>query len=158
MLWAIRDKVDIEVKYQSMRRPNASVRWVAPHAFAYDGHRWHARAWCHETGAFRDFVLTRILTVGATRKSDIDPLLDVDWIESEVVVIEPRSGMTQAQRDSVITDFGMMNASLNITLRRALVHYFIRLLQVDGPNAVNQPIVWANRDQLEHLLNANTLY
>src|SRR5579864_4085673 len=48
VLWAIRDRQDIEVSYQSMRRPEPIRRWISPHAIASDGFRWHTRAWCHK--------------------------------------------------------------------------------------------------------------
>lgn len=158
ILWSIRDRAEIEVTYQSMRRPLATKRWVAPHSLAFDGARWHARAWCHDANAFRDFVLTRIQGIHARRKSDIDPLADSDWHTQVVVIIEPRSDLTLAQRDSVITDYGMQNGKLFRTLRRALVQYFVRHLRIDGPEPTGQPIVWANRDELKDLVDLRRLY
>ena len=158
VLWAIRDRAEIEVTYQSMRRPSASRRWIAPHSLAFDGARWHARAWCHDTQAFRDFVLTRIQGIHARRKSNIDPLTDTDWHSHVVVIIEPRSDLTLAQRDSVVTDYGMQNGKLFKTIRRALVQYFVRHLQIDGPEATGQPIVWANRDEFTDLVDSQRLY
>ena len=36
----------IEVKYQSLSNPEPRWRWIAPHAVAFDGFRWHTRAFC----------------------------------------------------------------------------------------------------------------
>ncbi len=158
VLWAIRDRAEIEVTYQSMRRPSATKRWIVPHSLAFDGARWHARAWCHDAEAFRDFVLTRIQGIHASRKSDIDPLQDTEWHTQVVVIIEPMAGLTLAQRDSVITDYGMQHGKLFKTIRRALVQYFVRHLQIDGPETTGQPIVWANRDELKDLVDSQRLY
>lgn len=158
ILWAIRERSEVEVTYQSMRRPLPSKRWIAPHALAFDGARWHARAWCHDRGGFRDFVLTRIQGIHSRRASDIDPFKDSDWHEFAVIVIEPRSDLTVDQRDSVITDFGMENGKLRKTIRRALVQYFVRHLHIDGPRAAGQPIVWANREEYKDLLDPDRLY
>ena len=38
---AIRRSEAIEVKYQSLSRPEPSWRWIAPHAIGFDGFRWH---------------------------------------------------------------------------------------------------------------------
>ena len=38
-------------------------RWITPHAFNFDGYRWHARCFCHQSKSFRDFLLSRIKDV-----------------------------------------------------------------------------------------------
>ncbi len=158
VLQAIRDRADLEVTYQSMRRPSPTKRWIAPHALASDGARWHTRAWCHERNGFRDFVLPRIQLVHGRRPSEIDPLTDSDWHTFEIVEIEPRPDLTVSQRDSVITDYEMENGKLFKTIRRALVQYFVRHLHIDGPEASGQPIVWSNREALKDLVDSNRLY
>jgi predicted DNA-binding transcriptional regulator YafY len=39
---------------------------LTPHAFGYDGFRWHTRAFCHTDRKFKDFLLPRILESRAT--------------------------------------------------------------------------------------------
>lgn len=41
--------------YQSMNRdrPDPAWRRISPHAFGFDGLRWHVRAWCHEQSGAR---------------------------------------------------------------------------------------------------------
>jgi predicted DNA-binding transcriptional regulator YafY len=158
ILCAIRDHSEIEVTYQSMRRPSATRRWIAPHSLAFDGARWHARAWCHDSGMFRDFVLTRMQEIHTCRASDIDGSKDIDWHTYELVVIEPRPDLTPGQRDSVIRDFGMENGRLCNTVRRALVQYFVRHLQIEGPGMSGQPVVWANRQDLKDLVDSERVY
>jgi hypothetical protein len=158
ILSAIRERADVEVTYQSMRRPSATRRWLAPHSLAFDGARWHARAWCHESKVFRDFVLTRIQAVHSRRQSEVDASKDSDWNSYAVVEIEPRADLTVGQRDSVITDYGMQNGKLHKTIRRALVQYFVRHLHIDDAHASAEPIVWANRDELKDLVDPARLY
>ena len=71
ILGAIRTKQAVAVEYQSL----TSSRWrdIAPHALAFDGHRWHARAWCCEREEFRDFVLTRIKRLGKHKEARFNP-------------------------------------------------------------------------------------
>lgn len=38
-------------------------RWIALHTIAFDGFRWHARAFCLIGACFKDFALSRILDV-----------------------------------------------------------------------------------------------
>jgi len=44
LLDAIRRRQEIEIIYQSMSRPEPDRPWIAPHALAFDGFRWHVRA------------------------------------------------------------------------------------------------------------------
>ncbi len=148
LLWAVRDGAEIEITYQSMRSPAPTRQWVAPHAFAFDGARWHMRAWCYGTLRFRDFVLNRIQEIHGSRPSTVDPSDDVDWHSFVVVEIEPSPSLTISQRDSVIADFGMLNGRLSKTVRKALLSYFVRHLRIDDSKST-QPIVWANRERFE---------
>ena len=146
MLWAMRDRLELDVTYQSMRSPNPTRQWIAPHSLAYDGTRWHARAWCHGSSRFRDFVLTRCQQVHGQRPAPEELRPDEEWNTFAVIEIEPSPELTTSQRDSVITDFGMVNGKLSKSIRRALVPYFVRHLRIDGTD-LSQPIVWTNRDQ-----------
>jgi len=150
ILWAIRDGTEIEVTYQSMRTPDPTRQWIAPHSLAFDGSRWHARAWCHGSSRFRDFVLTRFQQIHGRRISTTNPQDDTDWQTFVVIEIEPNPNLTPSQRDSVIADFGMQDGRLSKTIRRSLVSYFVRHLRIEIPQE-SQPIVWANRTQFEDL-------
>jgi len=146
LLWAIRDGTEIEVTYQSMRSPAPTRQWIAPHSLAFDGSRWHVRAWCHRSSQFRDFVLTRLQRIHSSRAGTVNPQDDADWQTFFVVEIQPNPALTLSQRDCVVTDFGMQNGRLFKTIRRALVSYFVRHLRIDETEQT-QPIIWANRAQ-----------
>lgn len=150
LLWAIRDGTEIEITYQPMRSPDPTREWIAPHSLAFDGTRWHARAWCHRSSQFRDFVLTRFQTIHGQRTGSVNAHDDVEWQTYFVVEIEPNPNLTISQRETVIDDFGMVDGRLSKTIRRALVPYFVRHLRINEPQEA-QPIVWANRRQFEEL-------
>jgi WYL domain len=148
ILWAIRDHTEIDITYQSMRSLGPTRQWIAPHSLAFDGMRWHARAWCHRSSRFRDFVLTRFQEVHSCRSSTVNPQDDVEWQTFFVIEMEPGPNLTVSQKKSVIDDFGMVDGKLSKTIRRALVGYFVRHLRIDETYKI-QPIVWANRGQFE---------
>jgi hypothetical protein len=155
IIWAIRDGQDTEFEYQSMRRPAATRRWIAPHAIAFDGTRWHIRAWCYENLDFRDFVFNRIQKIFASRKSEVDSKSDARWHSYVTVILRPRNGLTEHQRRAVEVDFGMKNGMLHVSMREALVFYFVRQVQLDreGETPVRgQPIEWVNEEELRPLL------
>ena len=95
ILWAIKDNDELMVSYQSMRRTRPTTRWIAPHAISFDGHRWHVRAWCQENKEFRDFVISRIQRVYASRKTTISAEADSWWNTYIDVVVKPRKGTDQ---------------------------------------------------------------
>ena len=64
---AIRRHEAIHILYQSMSAPDPEWRWIAPHALAFDGFRWHARSYCEKSEDFRDFVISRIIEARQTR-------------------------------------------------------------------------------------------
>jgi hypothetical protein len=156
VMWAIRDHHDIEVSYQSMRRPDATRRWISPHAIGFDGSRWHARAWCHENQFFKDFVFARVQQLYDVRESEIDSRQDLRWHSFVTVILRACSSLSSAQRAAIETEFGMQNGMLHLRMREALVAYFVRQLRLDQQLKA-QTLEWVNARELEHLLlEANT--
>lgn len=157
LLWAIRDGEELRVSYQSMRRPSPTLRWIAPHALASDGQRWHVRAWCHENCAFRDFVISRIQRVQGRRKTSASGADDESWHTRVDIVIAPRAGLTEAQRRAIEVDFGMSRGRLKLFCRKALAFYLLRQLQLERPpdqSPAAQPLELVNRAALSDVIAA----
>lgn len=157
VLWAIRDREEIQITYQSMRRPAASAIWIAPHALGSDGLRWHVRAWSHADGEFRDIVLSRIQSISSVRKTEINPDADTLWSGYIDVVIRPRDGLTADQRRAVKVDYGMQKGRLVINCRKALVFYVLRQLHLDRPgtaSVLEQPLEYEATPELQGLMAA----
>jgi hypothetical protein len=157
LLWAIRDGEDIHLQYQSMRRPAATARWIAPHALASDGLRWHMRAWCYENMEFRDFVISRVQCILGTRPSIADSTKDELWHTRIDIVIRPRSGLSNGQRSAIEMDYGMTAGRLVLNCRKSLAFYAIRQLQLDrSPDATiaEQPLELENRADLSAIIEA----
>ena len=155
LLWAIRDDDELMVSYQSMRRPTPTTRWISPHSLAYDGQRWHVRAWCQENEDFRDFVISRIQRIDASRKSTVSAEADSWWNTYIDIVIKPREGLTNDQRRAIETDFGMSRGRLKLSCRKALAFYLLRQMQLDRPpdlSPVAQPLELINRDELTDVI------
>lgn len=153
VLEAIHNRQAIDVEYQSLSSPAPRWRWIAPHALAFDGFRWHARAYCFTAGCFKDFLLARILGIRNSRPSDIDPARDADWHTLVTFEIGPHPGLSDAQKKVIALDYGMRNGKARITVRNALLYYTLRRLGLDtAPSARNpaeQQIVLLNREVLD---------
>lgn len=99
---AIRRAEAIEVKYQSLSRPDPVWRWIAPHAIAFDGFRWHARAFCLTDEAFKDFLLSRILDIRGSRESGVLAENDHDWNTVVTLEIGPHPALTKKGASPVV--------------------------------------------------------
>ncbi len=152
---AIRVNAALEVNYQSLSRPLPYLRTITPHALAHDGQRWHVRAYCHTHHEFRDFVISRILSIEGTKPDLARGANDCKWHRMVRLVLAPHPDLTEAQRRAIELDFGMTNGTCELQCRQAFLIYVLRQLrlnrQQDLPAEVQQ-IVLQNRAEVEHLL------
>lgn len=160
VLDAVRSGSSIETYYQSMNseRPEPIWRRITPHAFGYDGFRWHARAYCHLDHRFKDFLLPRILEV---RRKDTPGLTgDADWHWNNYfdIVIGPHPDLTESQKHVVGKDYGFDNGQGVLSVRHAMLFYVLKRLGLLGDatklSARTQHIVALNRKEVESALVA----
>ncbi len=147
---AIRRREAVEVRYQSMSSPDPEWRWIAPHALAFDGFRWHARSFCEKSGEYRDFVISRIIETRQSRSTQMQTAADADWDEIVQLEIGPHPALSQNQKRVIELDYGMQNGRVAIAVRRALLYYALKRLGLDTDPAARKP-----QDQQIILLNTN---
>ena len=135
---AIRRFEAIEVKYQSLSSPEPRWRWIAPHAIAFDGFRWHTRAFCLNDKVFKDFLLSRIISTRSVEASEITEEADEDWQEHVTLEIGPHPELSESQKKVIALDYGMRGGKVEIQVRRALLYYALKRLGVDN-NASGRP-------------------
>jgi len=147
---AIRRSEAIEIRYQSLSRPEPRWRWIAPHAIEFDGFRWHTRAFCLTDRSFKDFLLSRIIETRGTKPSEIGADGDADWNEQVVLEIGPHPDLSDTQQKVIALDYGMRGGKAKIKVRRALLYYTLKRLGLDTDPAARKPqdqqIVLLNRD------------
>lgn len=158
-LEAVRERKALEIRYQSLseKRPGPTWRWISPHAFAFDGHRWHVRAFCHIDREFKDFLLPRFLKTRGMAEAEAKPGDDTAWNEFANVLLMPHPQLNDDQKKVVAQDYGMKSERLNIPVRLALLYYFLRRLNLDFEEekrpAREQHVVLANPDDVRTALN-----
>lgn len=147
---AIRRAEAIEVNYQSLSNPDPRWRWIAPHAIAFDGFRWHARAFCMTDDCFKDFLLSRMLEVRGTAEAATSAAGDDDWHSEVTLEVGPHPDLSETQAKVIALDYGMQDGKAEIKVRRALLYYTLKRLGLDtDPSARNpqdQQIVLLNRE------------
>lgn len=155
ILYAINNQQSLEIEYQSMSREQPIWRRIAPHTLAYDGLRWHIRAYCYVRNDFRDFLLIRILESKDLQPAEIDSSADRCWHNFIDVKIAPHPGLSEGQKRVVERDYGMENGIGTIKVRAALYFYLEKHLGLDEgcssrPPKVQQ-IILVNRDEINEM-------
>ncbi len=139
VLAAIREPAALQVTYQSISRPEPSARWIEPHALAFDGFRWHARAFCQNDKVFKDFLLSRIVEVGGQGPITAQPSADEAWHTEVVLEIGPHPDLSDNQRRAIEMDYGMEDGRAEIHVRQALLFYTLKRLGLDTDPAARRP-------------------
>ncbi|MBM5571110.1 MULTISPECIES: WYL domain-containing protein [Deefgea] len=155
LLGAMRRSSALEMTYQSMTSPAPKKRLVSPKALGHDGHRWHVRVYCHLENGYRDFVIARILSLGAEQIAPIAPPIDHDWETTVTLVLAPNPGLPVAHQRVIELDYGMENGELHFECRRALLLYVVRNLGLDEKEETKpqiQQIILLNREEIAPLL------
>jgi len=130
VLAAVREERSLDLHYQSMNqaRPDPAWRRVTPHAFGFDGLRWHVRAWCHETQRFEDFLLSRILDYGELGEPGAGAAQDRLWQETFDIIIVPHPELSAGQQAVVAKDYDMVDGRAVLTVRYAMLFYVLKRL------------------------------
>jgi predicted DNA-binding transcriptional regulator YafY len=155
MLRAIAKKEMLQIRYQSIARNEEQERYISPHAFGYDGVRWHVRAFCHLRSGFRDFVFGRILSAKPPVASTVDSIDDREWHTTIDLVLVPDDSLTPEQRRGVEIDYAMKNGSVTVPCRQAMLFYTLRTLNFEPsgqPRYGERQLVIANLADIKPLL------
>jgi WYL domain len=158
ILAAIRNRRSVEIFYQSMNRERPDPIWrrITPHAFGYDGLRWHARAFSHGEQLFTDFLLPRILEVRAPGEPAAPAEQDELWHRHFRLEIAPHPALTPGQKKVVAKDYGMTAGKRVLSVRYAMLFYVLKRLNLlrdpEKEDPRQQHIIALNRDEIRQAL------
>jgi WYL domain len=141
VFFAINGGRRLKIRYWSVASARATQREIAPHALGHDGYRWHARAWCFENSAFRDFVLSRIERAEWPTEAFTPPVSDLDWESYEDLVLVPNPDLDEIKQQAIKLDFGMRDGKLRLQVRRAMRHYTLQHLRI-SPESDTDAMPW----------------
>lgn len=155
---AIRNRRALELEYQSMREPRPVRYVVSPHAFGFDGLRWHARAYCHDASGFRDFAIGRCNRISRSDTKAVDPDGDLEWNTIVSIVLAPHPHLSPDQRHAVEHDYGMKaGKNLFVPCRQAMLYYTLRHLNLASleihADPARQHVVVENAEQVRQWLH-----
>lgn len=133
---AVLHGMKVEVLYVSAHGKSRRWRWIMPHALAWSGHRWHARARCLEKHTFQDFVLGR-MEEARWPEPISEPLAgrDEEWDTWVTVELRPHSSLGEEEQLGIAQEFRMEKRRLRLKVRKAMVQYLesqLGLTPADG--------------------------
>jgi hypothetical protein len=158
ILAAVRGRCAVHIEYQSTSPENPDLiwRWISPHAFGFDGLRWHVRAFCHRDSRFKDFIIGRCLAAGEQGPAAASADTDWQWQTFFEVILRPNPDLTESQRRAIALDYNMSDGRVAVRLRFALLYYFYKRLRLDVAERFDKPrerpVVVANQKQFEAAL------
>ena len=135
VLFAIQNKVSLKARYVSLASESESERTLLPHALASDGHRWHCRCFDVDKERYSDFVLSRLEFARADDRVEVQQPPDTVWdtfvdvllcVDTNSINGSPDSKARQKHR--LEHEYGMENETLKLTVRQALLFYYLRNL------------------------------
>ncbi len=136
---AVRDRQALQIGYQSMTDAEPKVRWIAPHALASDGLRWHARSYCFLHDEYRDFVFTRMTVPGSGKALVQRPAgglpPDIEWSNVVELDLVPAAQHGDTQAAAIRREYGFKGNVLVVRVRQALLFYAIRRWGLDRPDS-----------------------
>jgi len=122
----------LAIRYVSLSR-GESNREIVPHTPVDNGLRWHVRAFDRDSGEFRDFVLTRLLSASVLEQSAAQEheglLHDRQWNRFVELELIPHPAIRYPQ--AIERDYAMREGRLRVELRAALAGYLLRRWNVD---------------------------
>lgn len=161
ILEAVRNKQRVISQYRSISEPCGMERIIAPHTLVSANGRWHVRAYCEKSRAFRDFMLQRFKTIPeleSDRYDYSDPTLDTEWNRYVTMKVVPNPELDPEQQQVVADDYDMGDEKfLTISLRASLVKYKVVDLRIGSVDDAKQrpkahQLDLANRDELSELI------
>jgi predicted DNA-binding transcriptional regulator YafY len=151
---ALNTKKTLKIFYQSMSSDEAAWRLISPHAFAFDGHRWHVRAYCHNGNHYKDFLVSRIQEAERMQEDAVSGDNDAIWHEFFTLKLKPHPELSESQAQAVALDYDMKDMKLDIKIRLALLYYYLKRLGLEdrdgsGKKPREQHVVVANKEETE---------
>ncbi len=122
----------LRVNYGSVSSNTVAWRYLRPGALAWDGRRWHVRAWCEKREEWRDFVLGRIGKAEWPEEFAGETPADEDWNRWEVVRFRVNPALEEDSRKALQIDYGLEGEVMELRVRRALKGYLLAEMFIDG--------------------------
>ncbi|WP_052446081.1 helix-turn-helix transcriptional regulator [Aeromonas fluvialis] len=152
----------LEIEYLSMSSAEPEARIIAPHSLVETPLRWHVRAYCEKSRAYRDFMLSRFVGEPEELGSSTNPIEeDTDWNTPIQLVLQADPRLNSHQMSLIERDYGMCDGELVIPSKLSQINYLIDgfglSLNHVQTEPGHQPVSIKNREELISTLSKRGL-
>ena len=137
---AIKLKQSLTIKYRSFSNPKGITRIIHPHAIAFNGLRWHCRAFDEHRREYRDFNIGRIEKVSFKEFSQQSHLEDKLWHKFITFKVDANNLFTPEQKALVLKDYGHKQP-FTLKARAALAQYVINHYNISLDTSKDNPML-----------------
>ncbi|MCF7791283.1 MAG: WYL domain-containing protein [Victivallales bacterium] len=151
-----RDKV-LTIRYQSLNSPVPDERNIIPYFLTFVRNRYHLRGYCFAKKDFRDFVLSRIISIVGTAAYKGDKIRDIDSCEYVSVIIKPHTELSRMQKMCTEMEYNMKESRKQIKVRKSLLIYLLDELRI-GKEYYKPPFTvleLVNNEQIKEVMRRN---
>jgi len=154
---ACRNAERIDITYASKKDPLGKERMIIPHTLVTSGYRWHVRAYCEESGIYKDFILGRFLGDIETNDEKINHTIpeDDEWNTVIDLVIVPNPSYTEDQQKLFARERGMDGMRQVIKIRAPLAQYYLQFMHIpfrDYSADMLHSVILENLDDIKQYL------
>lgn len=135
LLAAIEFGTDIETLYASASTPIGKKRTLRPLVLIYTANRLHVRAYCHEKCEYRDFVLSRMLTVPKFTDLNVELPNDTDFEETIDINVIANPALDNLAQALIEKEY-QLDSRKSFAVKRCLSNYFLRANSL--PSSIQQ--------------------
>lgn len=130
----------LRVKYHSLNSGSVARRKLAPGGLAWDGNRWHLRAFCDERKEWLDFVLGRMSSAEwSDNPLPADLPKDEDWEKIESIKLKINPALSKERQEALRMDYGIAGSTLDLRVRTAMKSYLLAGLFLDPEEGAQLP-------------------
>jgi hypothetical protein len=134
---AMYQRKQISANYGSLESGSRD-RVLSPVALVHDGLRWHIRCFDHAKPKFKDYNLTRFISVAEGGTSDVLIDQDPEWNKEVVVMLGPHPKAEHPE--TIRLDYDMDGDTKPVAMRLCLAPYFLRHWHIDTtPTGTKNP-------------------
>jgi len=147
----------LTIRYQSLNSGIPEERNIIPYSIYYVRGRYHLRGYCLSKEGFRDFVLSRIISIVTTSSYKGASIRDIESSEYVSVIVKPHTDLSDMQKMCTEIEFGMKDEQREIKIKKSLLIYLLDELRV-GKDYYRPPFTvleLVNKSEVNEILKQN---
>lgn len=140
---ATRQNRQLNTEYVSLGDGITKQLALEPHSLICSDRCWYLRAWCYNTGRFRNYPLSRFrgTPVVSPHRNRHSLHQDEEWNRIISLTVVPDQRLSPGQRAVIAQDYGMKDQRMELTTRAALAPHVLTRLGIRPGNPDPDPLV-----------------